>query len=174
MVLGFLILNQFMHWVSHNFIPPTLQQLKGLIYCWHLVFVMGWCLRVDGGVCTVIFRSASSSRNRSSEKKGRKKFQIAITWSSWLLLPPTDPHNGSWWIHVMDPGGSTWWILVDPRGGFWWIHMMHPEDPCDWYWRIHMMNPGVYRLWILVDPGNGSWWIHVTWWILVDPSDKSW
>ena len=72
-------------------------------------------------ISLTIFRSASSSRNRSSEKQEGKKFQIAITWSLLLLLPPsggsrwwilTDPCDGSWWIHVIDPGGSMWWILV--------------------------------------------------------------
>ena len=68
------------------------------------------------GVVRAFFRSASSSRNRSSEK-----FQEKVSNSNNLIsldIPFTQGWiHGSWWIHVMDPGGSKWYIhLMDPGG----------------------------------------------------------
>ena len=84
----------------------------------------------------------------------------------WILV---DPHDGSYWIHLMDPGGSAWWMLVDPHGGsMWWIlvdhsvgswriPMVHPDGSC---W-IQLMDLGGSLWWIKMDPCVGSYWINI-------------
>ena len=74
-------------------------------------------------------------------------------WESWwVLMDPSvrwilvDSHDGSWWIHMMDPGGSMWWLLVDPLVNSWVIPFV---DLVGFQWRI------------LVDPQGGFWLIQV-------------
>ena len=58
----------------------------------------------------------------------------------------------SWWIPIVDPGGSSLWILVDPHCGSQWIPV---EDP----------DRG--SCWILVDPSGGS--SNGFWFCILDP-----
>ena len=53
-------------------------------------------------------------------------FWMQVIDSGLILVNPSSrswsiPRDGSWWIHVEDPGGITCCILVDPDESMCWL-----------------------------------------------------
>ena len=69
----------------------------------------------------------------------------------WNLVYPTCGSCSKWGI-IVDPREFQWWILVDPGGSMWWILV----DRCGGSLWIPEVDPGISHLWILVQVGDHS------------------
>ena len=58
----------------------------------------------------------------------------------FVIIVLVDKSMESWWISVVDPGGSKQWVLVDPGCGPMWI-----------FRKILEVDPGGSMKWILVE-----------------------